>query len=141
MAARCDQSSYQNQYHLHHKKYQRVVTPFTAVELIRDGALKSAGGDSLTGNGLNPHPSDACLTATQQLPASRDTTSDRKSTLPLDANVGQTCFFCSQSYIKNHLLTSYSAQIGSDLGVCCRSCFVSCGSVIFCESASNRNKI
>lgn len=77
----------------------------------------------LTGNGLNPHPSDACLTATQQLPASRVKTSDRESTLPLDANVGHTCFLWSHFYIKNHWLTSYSPQIGSDLPVC-ETCFV-----------------
>lgn len=85
----------------------------------------------LTGNRLNPHPSDACLTATQQLPASQVKTSDRKSPLPLDANVGHPCLFCSHSYIKNTFLTSYSPQIGSDLRVYCEMCCVCCGYVIF----------
>lgn len=99
---------------------------FTLEETIRDGALKSASGDSLTGNGLNRHPTNACLTATQQLPASRDKISDRASTLPLDVNVDNKRFFCSHSYIKNHLLTRYSPQIDSDLWLKCEMCCVLC---------------
>lgn len=99
---------------------------FTLEEAIRDWALKSASGDSLTGNGLNRHPTNACLTATQQLPASRDKISDRASTLPLDVNVDNKRFFCSHSYIKNHLLTRYSPQIDSDLWLKCEMCCVLC---------------
>lgn len=91
---------------------------------VKITAKTSAGGDSLTGNGPNAHASDACLTAAQQLHASRVKKSDRRSTLPLDANVGHTCFLCSHSHIKNHLLTSYSPQIGSDLRVHCEMCFM-----------------
>lgn len=133
MAARCGQSSHQNQYHPHRKKYQRVENQFTVRGdqswSIKNHSRNPAGGDSLTGNGLNLQPSDACLTATRQLPASRVKTSDRKSTFPLDANVGHTCS-CFPSYIKNGLLTDYSPQIGSDL-----LCLVCCGSVIFHRSA------
>lgn len=99
---------------------------FTLEEAIRDGALKSASGDSLTGNGLNRHPTNACLTATQQLPASRDKISDSASTLPLDVNVDNKRFFCSHSHIKNHLLTRYSPQIDSDLWLKCEMCCVLC---------------
>jgi len=95
------------------QKHQRVEAQFTLEEVIRDGAFNSAGGDSLTGIGLNRHPSNACLTAAQQLPASRVKTSGRASTL--GADVGHTCFFCPHSHIKDHPLMSSPPQTDTDL--------------------------
>lgn len=137
MAARCDQSSHENRYHLHHKRIKdlffftpgrgvkrRSVTITPGIQPVVTVWRRTAWIGIL---------SDACLTATLQLPASRVKTSDRKSVLPLDANVGHTCFVCSHSYILNNLLTSlFTAR---------RQWFTGVLSSVFCMSFSTYQQV